>query len=160
MAALASATFEWFKPGEAKARSLVPVFAIMIMPMLLFERAFHARKPGAYAAGVLTLLKTLSVERGPADGSKQPLYMDTHACSPFRYYTRYHPSGKLVWKELKESVEPICGGQAKTLKTASKLPRKQRAWLLSTGRVKVPRRLKELARFEKLNQKLIKVQVR
>ncbi len=156
MSAVAACAFEWFKPGYARLRSLLPTLVVLGVPILLFERTFHREKPGAYAAGVLNLLGELERERGAGDGQKAPLYMDTQACQPFKYYTRYHPAGRRLWSRLESKIEPICGNNSATLiKAAAKLPRDQRAWLLLVNRAPIPRSLTVLSRTRKNKHQLI-----
>jgi 4-amino-4-deoxy-L-arabinose transferase-like glycosyltransferase len=155
--AIAACAFELMKPRAGRLSVLVPTLALIGLPIALFQRDFHGKKPGAYAAGVHYLLKTLSRERG-SGGGRERLYMDTQACQPFKYYTTYHPSGKRLWKELEPKIEPVCGRQTKRLVTlATKLKRKQRAWLLFLNRASIPRKLKVLSRTQRYKHTLIAV---
>jgi hypothetical protein len=160
MAAVASLAFEWYRPVQAKLASLLPVGLLVVAPLLVFERDWHAQKPGVYAAGTLALLKELSTKRGRARG-KEPLYMDIHACQPFRYYTKYHPDGVRLWQGLERKLEPVCSKKQKRLvASAAKRPKKSRVWLLIAGRIKVPRTLKVSSRVSKLSHTLIEARVR
>lgn len=150
--AIAAFAFEWLKLEWSKLRgalALAPALVILGVPLALFERDFHRHKPGAYAAGTLYLLGVLQRERGTG-GKREPLYMDTQACQPFKYYTRYHPRGKAIWSELESKIEPICGRRSRTLvKSATKLGRKRRAWLLLVNRASIPRNLTVLLKRER-----------
>lgn len=142
MTAIACCAFEWLKPSAARWRSLLPTVALLLLPLALFERDFHAHKPGVYSAGVLNLMGRLARDRGDR-GGREPLYMDTHACQPFLYYTRYHPRGKALWRELEPKIKVECGRVSRKLaQSALKLKRGQRAWFIFANKTRLPRELR------------------
>ncbi len=143
MTAIACCALEWGRPSVARLRSLLPAFALLVAPLLLLESDYHSHKPGVYSAGVLNLLGRLQRDRGPVGAGKEPLYMDTQACQPFIYYTRYHPSGKALWKELEPRVKPECGRVSRKLaQSAVKLERGERAWFILVNKTRMPKQLR------------------
>lgn len=161
MAAVMCMAFEWFRPTQAKLLSLLPTFVLLLTPLVLFERYWHARKPGEDASAVLSMLRELEAKRPGAGDKRERLYMDNHACSPFKYYTRYHPEGMALWERLKSKVDPVCGGRRPDLvKQAAKRPNKERVWLLFSKPQKIPAGLQVRSRSSKLVHTLIEARVR
>lgn len=161
MAAIASSSLEWFGQSRVRWHSLLPTCALFVAPMLLLESDYHSQKSRAYSAGVLHLLRRIERERGPLGAGKEPLYMDTQACMPFAYYTRYHPAGKRLWGQLEPRIEPICGRQSrKLMQTASRLSRGKRAWFILVNQATVPRSLRVLERTPRFNHVLLQVRKR
>jgi hypothetical protein len=160
MTAIACCAFEWRKPALAGFRSLVPAAFLVLLPVVLFERDFHEHKPGVYSAGVLNLMKELANRRA-RDGERQPLYMDTHACQPFLYYTRYHPRGKALWQDLEPKTKVVCGRASRNLAQAAlKLKRGQRAWFILANQTRLPPKLRVLEKKKRNIHTLIQVQRR
>lgn len=160
MAAVMCTAFEWYKPAQAKLLSLLPALLLVVTPMVLFERYWHARKQGQDAAAVLFMLHALEDKR-PGAAGRERLYMDSHACSPFQYYTRYHPEGKALWRRLEPKVTPVCGTRAPALvKKAAARPPKERVWLLLSRSARLPSSLKVRSRSKKYEHTLIEARVR
>jgi hypothetical protein len=161
MTATACVAFEWFRPVQAKLASLTPALLLVVAPLVVFERHWHSQKPGAYAVAVLSMLEELQRKRANDTGGKQRLYMDGHSCSPFNYYTKYHPKGRRVWQELEPKTIAICGDKRKPLLTAaSKLPKNEQVWFLFVQKEALPKALKPLSRSRKQLSILTQARVR
>ena len=106
------------------------------------------------------MLHALEDKQPGADG-RERLYMDSHACSPFQYYTRYHPEGKALWSRLDARVTPVCGMRAPAVvKKAATRPAKERVWLLLSKSTRLPSSLKVRSRSKKFEHTLIEARVR
>ncbi len=161
MTATACVAFEWFRPVQAKLASLVPALVLVLVPLLIFERHWHSQKPGAYAVAVLSMLEELQRKRAKDTGGKQRLYMDGHSCSPFNYYTKYHPKGRRVWQELEPKTIPVCGGSRRALlAAASKRPKNEQVWFLFVKKETLPKSLKQVSRSRKQLSILTQARVR
>jgi Dolichyl-phosphate-mannose-protein mannosyltransferase len=159
MTAVACCAFEWYKPAEAKLLALLPALVLVLAPFVLFERDWHAQKKGEAASAVLFMLHELEQKRG-SSSEREKLYMDSHACSPFKYYTRYHPEGIALWRRLEPKIDPICGVRPKLVKDAARRPSKERVWLLFSKPQKLPSGLQVRSRSTKLVHTLIEARVR
>jgi 4-amino-4-deoxy-L-arabinose transferase-like glycosyltransferase len=160
MAAVMCTTFEWFRPREAKLLSLLPAFVMVIAPFVLFERYWHTRKQGQDASAVFAMLRVLETKRGEG-GEPEPLYMDLHACDPFKYYTKYHPQGIALWQRLESKITPVCGSRRpKLAQAAAQRPAKERVWLLFSSSQRMPSGLKILSREKQLIHTLTEARVR
>jgi 4-amino-4-deoxy-L-arabinose transferase-like glycosyltransferase len=161
MTAIMCTAVEWFRPSEAKLRSLVPALVIVVAPFVLFERHWHTRKQGEDASGVFAMLQVLEAKRGAVGEGRERLYMDQHACDPFKYYTRYHPEGIALWSRLEPKITPVCGNLRPTLaKMAARRPSHERVWLLFSKPQKLPSSLKVASRSSKLVHTLTEARVR
>jgi hypothetical protein len=167
MTAVACVAFEWFRPIQAKLWSLLPTLVLVLLPLFVFERLWHAQKPGAYAVSVLSMLEELQRKRAGDSGDKQGLYLDPPSCSPFQYYTRYHPRGRRVWQELEPKTRLVCGGSGRgrsgrksLMAAASKRPKGEKVWFIFVRKAKLPKSLKQISRYSKHLSSLTQARVR
>jgi len=73
---------------------LVPAFGLVVAPFLLLGHTSHGTKSSSMAAGsaftdAMRALASLQPRGGRS--SKLELALDSASCTPWRYYTRYHP---------------------------------------------------------------------
>ena len=96
-------------PETARRRWLAPIptALIVILPLLVFERVWHARKQAfTYDSKMPKLIERLVNIRQP---TRAPLIVDRRSCPPFRFYTRFHPVTSQAYRQkLEQSYDVHC----------------------------------------------------
>jgi hypothetical protein len=117
----------------------LPAFALVLAPMLLFERDWHANKH-AYTISARypdAMKKLLSLRAAAPSAEREKLVVDNWSCSAYRYYVRYNPSfSKVYGQKLRQSFELDCvNNRATGVFNAVRraLRNSPRAWLLATS---------------------------
>jgi hypothetical protein len=140
-AALAGVALERRRETAPAAWDLVPVGALVVLPFLLLGNTKHDTKWAMSADSAFPeALKALGALRAEVHArGRSQLVLDAASCSPFRYYTRYHPRrGEL--EDIRTRFNAYCvkdaGGFARVLREGLKNPRSRAFALLTRARSK------------------------
>jgi hypothetical protein len=114
----------------------VPALVLVVAPMLLFERTWHARKQW-YSVSVdypAALSKLLFLQGSGYSGPREPVYGDTWACAGWDYYVNYHPTfSRTTGASLRNRFHIACKRRPTDLLMAARrdLQSLPRVWLLA-----------------------------
>jgi hypothetical protein len=123
VAPIACASLDSRKDRLARWTGVVPMFLLVLAPMLAFEKEWNSRKRALTSqSDARAALERLIEERGPVgEGEQRALVIDAWACDPFQYYTKYHPRiSRTIAPEIARRFEPRCVGRARDLIPAIK----------------------------------------
>jgi hypothetical protein len=108
-AALAAMAFDWSWPRRAHALSLLPAAVLVIIPLLLFERDWHARKRAlGFDGNLLNALQTIVTLRHETPHSGRELILFGGICPQWEYYSRVHPDAQSVHRKLGGHFDTRC----------------------------------------------------
>ncbi|HYO96977.1 MAG TPA: glycosyltransferase family 39 protein [Polyangiaceae bacterium] len=124
-------------PSKARGWQTFAVLAMVVVPLLAFERDWHKRKVyagnSAFLEAVSALIK-LHDERGAPAGA--PLVLDAYSCRVWSYYFGIHPHHGALARDLRERFKRRCTGfKGSALVLGTRVLRKQRerVWVMLTG---------------------------
>lgn len=118
---------------------LLPALVLVLAPLLVFERFWHARKGTSHMATTSYMpeaLRTAIVLRGPPfAGQKESLLVDTPTCPQWDYYTKYHPTvSRQLAPELRRRFNYHCVWSADLLReTRRRLRTESRVWVIASN---------------------------
>jgi hypothetical protein len=99
-------------PQQGRNRTLVPVFALalVLVPLVLFERDWHRTKRAMAYDGYLpdTLARVEALRKNEKKPRREPLLLGMGLCSEWQYYTLVHPGGPLLLEELNPLFQTRC----------------------------------------------------
>jgi len=98
------------RPGsEPDGWDLMPAGVLVVIPFLLLGKTTHATKSSmsADSAFPAAMQAVISLQRSEDITVKSLLALDNASCSPWKYYTRYHPD-KSLSTELKGHFRAVC----------------------------------------------------
>lgn len=134
---------------ERRARWMgpLPALALVILPLLMFEHNWHARKRSlAVHSNFPAILETLFEQRvGNSDPAPETLFLGSGTCELWDYYTHYHPeTSRQFGRTLQTAYNARCIGQGRFSGEVQRALRKsdQRAWIV-TRRPRYVERLKK-----------------
>ncbi len=109
-AAIACMPFALTRATVPTFRSCVPALVLILLPMLLFDRSWSARKAAlTYHADFPRVLKAAIRRERSRGQSAAPLILDRRSCDPFRFYTRYHPgTADVLRPQISRYFRPRC----------------------------------------------------
>jgi hypothetical protein len=148
MAAIAGMAFDRV-PRRVRVYDFVPVGLLILLPLLVFERKWHASKPAKMSSRFPDVLRTLINLHGPVQpGHKDVLVADAYSCPMYHYYAEYHPLSKTLGVEALQRFILNCRSDRipnmiNNARNALKSPG-DRSWLL----------VSHFEYFEKLNRPL------
>jgi hypothetical protein len=134
--AIAAMAFEGWMPKGARFYSALPALIIIILPLFVFERVWHAKKMYlTYDSRFQEIVARLAYVRRLGDGEKEVLILDRRSCDPYRFYTEFHPSGRKVRPILEQRYIARClTDEASVPATLLESPKERPQWIvLHTG---------------------------
>ncbi|HWP08945.1 MAG TPA: hypothetical protein VNN72_24545 [Polyangiaceae bacterium] len=108
---------------------LAPVLCFVVIPLVAFERDWHAQKIwGGHESGFADLSKALDKARPPRSGGpREPLVLDEQVCSVFDYYLSLQPDYRHFARTFERRFSKTCAGNP--LDTALHAATRHRVWL-------------------------------
>jgi hypothetical protein len=156
---LAALALDW-RADTSRWRLFVPAFVLLVLPLILFEKVWAARKvqsPSTDMVGVIQQLDAWQREEPAAE--RQVIFMDHHSCQPFNFYVKYHPRGKRLWRQLNQHMDYRCNRDfKKTIAAMRELPAGTRFWVMAAQkptRKLWPREFRILRTFRRSPHELI-----
>jgi hypothetical protein len=139
MAGIASVVFDR-NALQTHLLDLLPATALVFFPLFTFERGWHRQKetdsvvaPSDFASVVKELV---SLQGGVSySGPKEMVIADNWSCDPWRYYTKYNPSIKAAFGDLKRRFGLLCRkDETAVLRSVHAQIRKgRRAWIIASN---------------------------
>lgn len=127
--ALAACALDGFDALERV--ELVPALATTVLPLLLFERGWHAEKRwsgGEMAFGDVTHALVRLQGRHRRHHHREPLVLDTYTCRVFNYYMRLHPDYRGLERDFERRFTTQCEPDTSALSAAEHLASNERVW--------------------------------
>jgi len=168
--AIAAMAFDWAGAPALRWFTAVPVTVLVILPFLVFDRSWNARKKAlCYDTDLPLMLEALTAhEPVPKHGEKKNLILSRRTCDTYEYYTDYQPTISRKYRRLlKKTFDVHCFQESSKLEAdlPSLVPPNGHAWLLTdmggpelAGITKHLRRQLELTRvYYALPHKLVQV---
>ncbi|HEX4340798.1 MAG TPA: hypothetical protein VH062_33045 [Polyangiaceae bacterium] len=125
---------------ETRWQDLLPALVLVLFPLFFFERVWHGTKQMHTTSNEFpkALTKLARLQGLAYAGPREKLVTDLWSCSPFRYYTRYHPTFResAVGTKLRDNLTIVCRNKSAKdiLSTVRReLRTSPRVWLLATG---------------------------
>lgn len=107
--AIAAMAFEGWMPKGPRFYSALPALVIVILPLFVFERMWHARKQFlTYDSRFQQVVTRLATVRRMGDGEKEALILDRRSCDPYRFYTQFHPATRKLRGALERRYDMRC----------------------------------------------------
>jgi len=167
MAAIAGMAVETPRAVSARWLALVPAVVLVVLPLVLFDRWWNARKRAlAYDSEMPRVLEQLTTERPPLRG-RVNLVLSRRACEPYEYYATVHPATSRRYnKELKRTYSVHCFPLQEKLAPGivALTPEHDHAWLLTDMRAPEIKELRAsipgvvaLSRFHAYPMKLLEL---
>ena len=126
LAALALESFRSLERYE-----LVPVLAAVLLPLVVFERDWHAHKRWAGESEFFDLSKTLVALQGPDTGAEaEPLMLDDYSCKVFSFYLTLHPDYRAFRRNFNHRFARSCKPGREALDDAEQAASEHRVWLV------------------------------
>lgn len=108
-AAIAAMALDGAKQARPSLRDWVPLAVLVIAPFLLLGRSSHANKSSMAADSAFPEAMRVAASMQPRHRAraKARLALDGPSCSPWRYYTAYHPD-KAEMRQLMRRFDARC----------------------------------------------------
>lgn len=138
-AGLAAAAFD--RPQRAGATPwapLIPALLVVVLPLVLLDRDFHASKRGQAHQGFMpeVLTKLAELRRRDANARTELMLVDTEACPEWEYYTVVHPDAESYGGGVRRLFSVTCRDDAMLASSVDEAARSgARVWVLLEGRV-------------------------
>jgi Dolichyl-phosphate-mannose-protein mannosyltransferase len=158
---LAALGVDW-RADNSRVRLFLPAVVLLVLPLVFFEKVWASRKLQSPSTRVLEVIGKLDQWQREVPGpEKKWLFMDHHSCQPFSFYTKYHPQGKRLWRELSQHVSYACNRDVrKSFRAIRKLPQGERVWVMAAQRQtrkQWPRDFRMLRTFRRGPHELIEI---
>jgi hypothetical protein len=96
-------------PRRVRVYDFAPVGLLILLPLFVFERRWHAAKPIKMSSHFPDVMRTLIHMHGPVrPGHKDVLVADAYSCPMYHYYGEYHPLAKTLGEELHQRFVLNC----------------------------------------------------
>jgi hypothetical protein len=129
VAPIAAFAIEGIRPLERVGYA--PLLAAVVLPLVVFERDWHAQKLWAGESQFFDLSAALVSLQGPAThGKAEPLVLDTNVCSLFGYYLSVHPDYHRLKKDFRQRFSRTCRPGRSAFADAQETAATRRTWLV------------------------------
>ncbi|HWA76161.1 MAG TPA: glycosyltransferase family 39 protein [Polyangiaceae bacterium] len=130
-----AAAFDFERTASEKRvglwRQAVPTVALVLVPLLAFERTWHHHKSGGgeFIKGVNALI---DLQGKDYNGGRETLILDGYLCVVWRYYQLYHPGHRELFRDLNHRFRKQCvkPWTQPVMARAKHVPGRERFWLL------------------------------
>lgn len=85
-----------------------PLLLAVVLPLVAFERDWHAHKRWAGESGFFEVTHELLRREGRFHGQSDALVLDHWACTVFRYYLRFNPDYSQLRRRLDQRFSTTC----------------------------------------------------
>jgi hypothetical protein len=92
----------------AELEQAVPLIVAVVLPLVAFERDWHAHKRWAGESGFFDVAKELVRLQGRFHGESDALVLDHWSCTVFRYYLRFNPDYAKLRHRLEQRFSTTC----------------------------------------------------
>jgi len=135
MAAIAGMAVETPPARRWRWAALVPAFVLVVLPLVLFDRWWNARKRAlAYDTEMPRVLEELTRLQPPPQRGRVDLILSRRTCEPYEFYTELHPETSQRYRKiLKRTFTVHCYPLQKDLAPGilEVTPAREHAWLLT-----------------------------
>jgi hypothetical protein len=143
VAAIAAFGVAAFKP--LVEREALPLVLAVALPLVVFERDWHAHKRWAGESDFFDVTNALVAMQGKHHDAGEPLVLDYWSCAVFRYYTSLNPDYQKLKRNLERRFTTKCTTGDDALPEAQQEASEHRVWLMLSDPTQTATALHQLA---------------